>query len=237
MEVRTVENTLGSYNVTQVHTGCQDDESAAVMAASDEKHFFVVQMCWFSGPHVFDPVDYQNLLPTLQDATNLAHQSAMLFSRACRQPVRSLQMHQTIGFSVGGALFWIRSVRVWQGGVGDENVTIGRRDVAGTFAIGSGDSRRRVQARRYDDTFAVFLGSGALAASQQAIEAIGDAELVGLSLPVANSSEVNPNAWPRTSLFDFTQFLLAEKSSSDTKRKIETDCAPASDSGPTKRRI
>ena len=80
---------------------------------------YIVQVCWFSGPRRFDPVDYPRLFYTHDAAQALAHQSAHLLSRNHQyEPVRTIPLgsagsnnNSSYGFSVAGALFWVRKVR------------------------------------------------------------------------------------------------------------------------------
>ena len=73
---------------------------------------YVVQKCWFAGPHVKPAVDYRRLFSSVKDAEQVAYQSAHRFAK---QTVRTIQLQQQgsggYGFVASGTLFWVRRVR------------------------------------------------------------------------------------------------------------------------------
>jgi len=71
---------------------------------------YVVQKCWFAGPHVKPAVDYRRLFLSIKDAEQVAYQSAHLFAK--QKTVRTIQLqHGGYGFVASGTLFWVRRVR------------------------------------------------------------------------------------------------------------------------------
>jgi hypothetical protein len=81
---------------------------------------FVVQKCWFSGPHTFPPVDCARLFTSAAEAETMAYQSAHAAAAehnsnhsTTRVVVRTLQLQQptsSFGFCAGSSLFWVRLV-------------------------------------------------------------------------------------------------------------------------------
>lgn len=96
---------------------------------------YVVQQCWFSGPHVRPPMDYLRLLPTARDAEQVAYASAHWYANNTNTNntnnntnntntnntngnnnknavVRTIQLPKKgNGFVAAGQLFWVRPVR------------------------------------------------------------------------------------------------------------------------------
>lgn len=131
---------------------------------------YVVQKCWFSGPHTFDPIDYQRLFVTPDSAQILAYQSAHALAETTQQPVRTVPMPHavTCGFAVAGALFWIRRVdAVVVGSYSSINNQYTAHTICWNETVG--DSRRRVQQEENPSTTSlwVFVGDGAWNAAQQ----------------------------------------------------------------------
>lgn len=124
---------------------------------------YVVQKCWYSGPHVSPTVDYLRLLPVLSDAEQVAYQSAHTYA-AGRSPVRTIQLPagqnaaSTYGFVSNGVLFWVRRIQAMVsanasvstvvdsahciltngviGGTGNLNSRRGSEDVTGRVFVG-----------------------------------------------------------------------------------------------------
>ena len=135
---------------------------------------YVVQKCWFSGPHTFDPIDYPRLFVTPDSAQILAYQSAHALAKATsttpQPPVRTVPMPHavTYGFAVAGALFWIRRVEaVVVGSYSRTNNQYEAQCICWKETVG--DSRRRVQQQENPSTTSlwVFVGDGAFQAAQQ----------------------------------------------------------------------
>lgn len=134
---------------------------------------YLVQKCWmFSGPHTFDPIDYQRLFVTPDAAQVLAYQSAHALAEATHQPVRTIPMPHTVayGFAVAGALFWTRRVdAVVVGSYSSMNNEYVAQTICYRETVG--DSRRRVQQEDSSTTNTwVFVGDGALGAAKQAMK-------------------------------------------------------------------
>lgn len=74
---------------------------------------YVVQKCWFDGPHVSPPVDFRGLFVSQRCAEEVAHASAHLYGRAHHSAVRTILLAQkSYAFSTAGVLFWVRPVVV-----------------------------------------------------------------------------------------------------------------------------
>jgi hypothetical protein len=77
--------------------------------------FFVVQRCWFDGPHVNPPIDFLRLL-TLPQAEAVALQSAHAYAALRQAVVRTIlvppssQRGSAYAYAAAGNLFWVRKV-------------------------------------------------------------------------------------------------------------------------------
>eukprot|EP00429_Kryptoperidinium_foliaceum_P004214 CAMPEP_0176012864 /NCGR_PEP_ID=MMETSP0120_2-20121206/6014_1 /TAXON_ID=160619 /ORGANISM="Kryptoperidinium foliaceum, Strain CCMP 1326" /LENGTH=302 /DNA_ID=CAMNT_0017345761 /DNA_START=232 /DNA_END=1140 /DNA_ORIENTATION=+ len=90
---------------------------------SSHRELFVVQRCWHSGPHQYQPMDLMRLFVTQRDAEEAAYHSAHAWCRHHKpheEPqVRTLllpsypahnQSGSSYGFVAYGSLFWVRSL-------------------------------------------------------------------------------------------------------------------------------
>lgn len=77
---------------------------------SNAQEFFVVQKCWFDGPHVEPAVDYMALFTNRAKAEETAYQSAHIHAKNHQAVVRTLLMQSGYAFSAAGKLFWVRRV-------------------------------------------------------------------------------------------------------------------------------
>lgn len=88
-----------------------------------QRELFVVQRCWHSGPHQYQPLDMMRLFLTQRDAEEAAYHSAHAWCRYhkpnAEPQVKTLLLpsypaHNTSGSSYGfiayGSLFWVRSL-------------------------------------------------------------------------------------------------------------------------------
>lgn len=74
--------------------------------------FYVVQRCWFDGPHVSPPVDYLRLLSEPQ-AAQVALASAHAYGKAHQSVVRTIVLPSNTAYAYVTAhvLFWVRRVQ------------------------------------------------------------------------------------------------------------------------------
>lgn len=99
-------------------------DSHSIPSQSDrQRELFVVQRCWHSGPHQYQPLDLMRLFLTQRDAEEAAYHSAHAWCRHHRPDAEpqvktlllpSYPSHNTSGSSYGfiahGSLFWVRSL-------------------------------------------------------------------------------------------------------------------------------
>jgi hypothetical protein len=91
--------------------------------AGQQRELFVVQRCWHSGPHQYQPLDLMRLFLSQRDAEEAAYHSAHAWCRYHRPDAEpqvktlllpSYPSHNTSGSSYGfiahGNLFWVRSL-------------------------------------------------------------------------------------------------------------------------------
>ncbi len=103
------------------------DNTAATCASytdgTVQRELFVVQRCWHSGPHQYQPLDLMRLFVNQRDAEEAAYHSAHAWCRyhkpKAEPQVKTLLLpsypaHNTSGSSYGfvahGSLFWVRSL-------------------------------------------------------------------------------------------------------------------------------
>lgn len=97
-----------------------------------QRELFVVQRCWHSGPHQYEPLDLMRLFLTQRDAEEAAYHSAHAWCRYHKpddEPqvktllLSSYTTHNTSGSSYGfiayGSLFWVRSLYAITNGTSD----------------------------------------------------------------------------------------------------------------------
>ncbi|GAX14111.1 hypothetical protein FisN_8Hh053 [Fistulifera solaris] len=162
---------------------------------------FIVQKCWFSGPHTFDPIDCQRLLVTPESAQILAYQSAHAFAETIKQPVRTVPMPHAItyGFAVAGALFWIRKVdAAVVGSYSSPNNQYDAYTLCWNETVG--DSRRRVQQEEHPSSTSlyVFVGDGARQVAQQ--HAAHDPHWTIRNMPIGPAPNDWRCEWPRNAV-------------------------------------
>lgn len=168
--------------------------------------FYVVQMCWFAGPHTFEPVDYLRLFPSIESAQVLAYQSAHALAESTGQPVRTIALSLSYGFSVAGSLFWIRKVSVVLTNepfapmahvvclrtlaTGDPGPTGCGGDVGHGGLVMGTQSKRRVQAQQVaEGEMCVFWGTeSAVLAEQYCAKIPGDCSVRAIPIGPANES-------------------------------------------------
>eukprot|EP00977_Amphora_coffeiformis_P003689 scaffold710_cov171-Amphora_coffeaeformis.AAC.58 len=76
----------------------------------DHQEFFIVQKCWFDGPHIEPPVDYLALFATQSQAEETAYHAAHFHANQRQAVVRTLLLPTGYAFSAAGKLFWVRRV-------------------------------------------------------------------------------------------------------------------------------
>jgi hypothetical protein len=90
------------------------------------RELFVVQRCWHSGPHQYQPMDMMRLFATQRDAEEAAYHSCHAWCRyhkphmepqvktllLPRYPAGSSNAGTSYGFVAFGSLFWVRSLHV-----------------------------------------------------------------------------------------------------------------------------
>jgi len=90
------------------------------------RELFVVQRCWHSGPHPYQPMDMMRLFTTQRDAEEAAYHSCHAWCRyhkpqmepqvktllLPRYPAAGSQAGTSYGFVAFGSLFWVRSLQV-----------------------------------------------------------------------------------------------------------------------------
>ena len=84
--------------------------------------YYLVQRCWFEGPHVEPSVDYLAVFPSQNQAETVTYQSAHKYAQMMMQGnnsntcsgavVRTLLLPTGYGCSAAGKLFWVRRVLV-----------------------------------------------------------------------------------------------------------------------------
>jgi hypothetical protein len=78
--------------------------------------FYIVQKCWFDGPHIEPPVDYLRLFVERSEAEAIALQSAHAYAHSKNAVVRTIllpastQRGSAYAFSAAGKLFWVRQI-------------------------------------------------------------------------------------------------------------------------------
>ena len=76
----------------------------------------MVQRCWFDGPKVDPPMDYQRLLPSQVDAERVALESAHSYGKQHQAVVRTILLPPTsqqgslYAYTTAHVLFWVRKV-------------------------------------------------------------------------------------------------------------------------------
>eukprot|EP00522_Entomoneis_paludosa_P004925 CAMPEP_0172469186 /NCGR_PEP_ID=MMETSP1065-20121228/63120_1 /TAXON_ID=265537 /ORGANISM="Amphiprora paludosa, Strain CCMP125" /LENGTH=233 /DNA_ID=CAMNT_0013226783 /DNA_START=64 /DNA_END=765 /DNA_ORIENTATION=+ len=76
------------------------------------REYFLVQRCWFDGPIISPPQDYQALFTQRGEAEEIASHSAQLHAANHQAVVRTILLPSGYAFSAAGNLFWVRSVWV-----------------------------------------------------------------------------------------------------------------------------
>ena len=112
------------------------------------REFFIVQKCWFDGPHVEPPLDYLRLFGNAHEAEVVAHQSASTFAQHHHAVVRTVLLPQSMqrgsayAFSAAGRLFWVRKIQASVSG-GSEGHKVSAHAVLTAGVIGGNKSNRR----------------------------------------------------------------------------------------------
>lgn len=157
-----------------------------------QQTYYIVQRCWFEGPHVAPPVDCLTLFRNQNQAEICAVQSAHLYAQNNKQAVvRTLLLPTGYACSAAGKLFWVRRVIVdlEMGGAGAHCI-LKNGIIGGT---GNANSRRGSEA----ETNCVFVGADSHAKAQRAMEEQWqpDANAVISWLPIGSYSDMM-QGWP-----------------------------------------
>lgn len=140
----------------------------------DQQEFFIVQKCWFDGPHVEAPVDYMALFRSRGQAEEVAYHSAHVHATQRQAVVRTLLLATGYAFSTAGKLFWVRSVYARGGGDGQNGGCAGGAIAAGAHVIlngviggtGNANSRRGSEVARNR----VFIGHDSATRAMQVLQ-------------------------------------------------------------------
>jgi hypothetical protein len=163
--------------------------------------YYIVQRCWFDGPHVSPPVDYMALFPNQNSAESCAYESAHSYNST--QPsnqqsvVRTLLLPSGFACSAAGKLFWVRRVIADLVMGGESSSAAGahcilRNGIVG--GTGNANSRRGSET----ETDCVFAGADSHARAQLALAQQPwqpGANTVISWLPVGSFSDVM-QGWP-----------------------------------------
>jgi hypothetical protein len=159
--------------------------------------YYIVQRCWFDGPHASPPVDYMALFPDQSSAESCAYQSAHLYSSTQQanhlQPgvVRVLLLPSGFACSAAGKLFWVRRViaDLFMGGDSAGAHCILRNGIVG--GTGNANSRRGSEA----EADCVFVGADSHTRAQLAMEQQQWQPSVISWLPIGCYSDI-VQGWP-----------------------------------------
>jgi len=128
MEIDSTTTTITPTNSGDSPMSSTSSSSSSSSSASRNRELFVVQRCWHSGPHQYQPMDMMRLFTTQRDAEEAAYHSCHAWCRyqkphtepqvktllLPRYPVATTgnQPGTSYGFVAFGSLFWVRSITV-----------------------------------------------------------------------------------------------------------------------------